>query len=181
MKLNQLIEVKISFEERVKQELLKMVTHFHDYMWNGFDEENDPKFVTQEDYEAIEALADKIEHMIFHIGCPNSVEPMLISICQRKIKHWQAHDNVETKDVTEYRFNSETKEGRTVITKRGFKKGRQLRTKADLSIVANTDGYSHIPREKRIIKGHFRWNNRGYILSRKATDVLALYLQTKFF
>ena len=35
---------------------------------------------------ALEALADKIRHMIFDIGCPNSVKPMLESICKNKIK-----------------------------------------------------------------------------------------------
>jgi len=149
-------------------------------MWNGWEDENDPKFITQEDYEAIEALADKIKHMTLSIGCPNSVEPMLQSICSRKIKYWQAHDNHETKDKTEYRFNTEINRGKTVVIKRGYRKGRQLRTKADLSIIANMDGYYHIPREQRILKGHFRWNNRGYMLSRRATDVLALYLENRF-
>ena len=105
---------------------------------------------------------------------------MLVSICQRKIKYWQAQDNVETKDKTEYVFDPELNKGKTVLRKKGFGKGRQLKSKADLSIVANRDGYYHLPREERIIKGHFRWNNKGYILSRKATDVLSIYMNNKF-
>ncbi len=31
-----------------------------------------------------------------------------------------------------------------------------------------------------ILKGHFRWNNRGYMLSRKATDLLELYYEMNF-
>lgn len=180
MNLGELLDVRSNYKKLVDEKLLQMLTFFHDYMWNGFDDENDPKFLSQEDYEAIEALVGKIEHMTFSIGCPNSVEPMLQSICNRKIKYWQAEDTYETKDTTEYRFDEVLKRGREVVTKRGYGKGRQLRTKADLAIIANTDGHYHVPREKRIIKGHFRWNNRGYILSRKATDLLSLYLQTKF-
>lgn len=39
-----------------------------------------------EERESIKALLNKIEHMVFYIGCTNSVEPMLRSICGRKIK-----------------------------------------------------------------------------------------------
>lgn len=35
---------------------------------------------------ALDALARKIEHMIDSIGSPNSVQPMLESICKNKIK-----------------------------------------------------------------------------------------------
>jgi uncharacterized radical SAM superfamily Fe-S cluster-containing enzyme len=35
---------------------------------------------------ALDALARKIEHMINEIGSPNSVQPMLESICKNKIK-----------------------------------------------------------------------------------------------
>jgi len=34
----------------------------------------------------LESLSKKIEHMILNIGCPNSVRPMLESICKNKIK-----------------------------------------------------------------------------------------------
>ncbi|WP_300571169.1 hypothetical protein [Flavobacterium sp.] len=181
MNLNNLIAVRVNFEERIKQELLEMDCFFQDRMWDGStDNENDPKFISREDFEAIEALSDKIKHMILNIGCPNSVEPMLLSIISRKIKHWQAHDNVETKDVTRYHYNNETKEGKTIIVKKGFKKGRQLKNSNDLDKVYNIDGYYHIPIEKRVISGHFRWNNRGYLLSRLATDLLDEYYETKF-
>lgn len=182
MKLGHFLDIRSNFENILEQQLLEMVCFFHNYMWNGWDDEDDPKFITQEDYEAIEALADKIKHMTLRIGCPNSVAPMLESICTRKIKYWQAHDNIETDDRVEHR---RVEEGdrllKKVITKRGFKKGRQLKTKADLSIVANHDGHYHIPRKQRILKGHFRWNNKGYMLSRRATDVLQIYLNNKFF
>lgn len=180
MNLGELLDVRSNFNKIVEQKLLEMTCFFQEFMWNGFDDEDDPKFLTKEDFEALEALVGKIEHMTLSIGCPNSVAPMLDSICQRKIKYWQAEDNHETEDTTEYRFDEELKRGKTVVTKRGYGKGRQLRTSSDLSIVANIDGYYHLPREKRIHKGHFRWNNRGYLLSRKATDVLELYLNTKF-
>lgn len=180
MNLGQLLDVRSNYNKLVDEKLLEMLTFFQSFMWNGWEDEDDPKFLSKEDYEAIEALVGKIEHMTFSIGCPNSVLPMLRSICNRKIKYWQAGNNHETKDTTEYRFDEVSKRGHKVITKRGYGKGRQLKTKADLAIIANTDGYYHIPREKRIIKGHFRWNNRGYLLSRKATDLLSLYLETKF-
>jgi hypothetical protein len=34
----------------------------------------------------LESLSEKIRHMILYIGCPNSVRPMLESICKNKIK-----------------------------------------------------------------------------------------------
>jgi hypothetical protein len=150
-------------------------------MFDGSQEdENDPSLISDEDYEAIEALVDKVEHMMINIGCPVSVEPMLWSIVSRKVKYWQAEDNIETEDIKKYVFDEETERYKEIVTKKGFKKGKQLKSASDKSIVANIDGYYHIAREKRILKGHFRWNNRGYILSRPATDALRIFLETEF-
>jgi hypothetical protein len=96
------------------------------------------------------------------------------------VKYWQAEDNIETEDIKKYVFDEETERYKEIVTKKGFKKGKQLKSASDKSIVANIDGYYHIAREKRILKGHFRWNNRGYILSRPATDAIRIFLETEF-
>lgn len=160
MNLSELIDFKINLETTFTNKLLEFDCFFQDHLWNGFDEENDPKFITNEDFEAIEALSDKMKHMIFNIGCPNSIEPMLNSIIERKIKHWQNHELFYGGDA------------------KHKQKGYQLKSKDDL----NRARYNHenIKNVDGIIKGHFRWNNRGYILSRRATDLLNDYYQTKF-
>ena len=180
MNLYTLLNTKQNFDKIFKEQLLKMDCFFQEHLWNGFDDEDDPKFISKEDFEAIEALTDKIEHMTCIIGCPISVRPMLESIANRKIKHWQADDNIETKNKTEFRFNKELGYGKEFIIGRAFKKGRQLKSKNDIKKVYKHDGYNHIPIEKRVISGHFRWNNRGYILTRRATDLLLQFLETKF-
>jgi hypothetical protein len=151
MRLHELIYIRVTYETKIKQQLLEFTTFFHDYMWDGFTEDVG-QFVSNEDYEAIEALADKMEHMILNIGCPLSVYDLLVSITQRKIKYWQLN---------------------------GDHKGKQLKNKAD-RVRANNEFYYKSDIGKMVIKGHFRWNNRGYMLSRKATDVLGFYINIKF-
>jgi SUMO ligase MMS21 Smc5/6 complex component len=181
MDLSKLIEIKQNYEKTVEQRLLEMTTYFHQYMWDGSTEnENDPKFLSREDFEGIEALVGKIKHMIFNIGCPLSIEPMLLSIISRKIKHWQANDNVETKDKTRYEFDKKLGRGKTIITSKGFKKGKQLKNNSDLRRVYSNSSYYRDEVQNRVISGHFRWNNRGYILSRVATDALLDYYETNF-
>lgn len=181
MELSKLIDVKQNFEKRIDQKLLEMVCFFQDRMWDGSDaDETDPKFVSREDFEAIEALSDKIKHMIIYIGSPISVEPMLQSIVTRRIKHWQAADNIETTDKTRYEYDEKKGKGRKVITSKGFKKGKQLKNNNDLRRVYESEPYYKNKVQDRVISGHFRWNNRGYILSRLTTDLLGEYLETKF-
>lgn len=165
LNLGELLVIKQTFEKRLDEELLKMDCFFQNYLWDGFSDEKDSKFITPDDFEAIQALTDKIKHMVLYIGCPNSVDPMIISICQRKIKHWQ---------------------GETLfyggMSDKGWVKGKQLRTKDCENIVRKSGRCEDMPRliDSYIITGHFRWNNRGYILSRKATDLLKAYYSIGF-
>lgn len=179
MKLGELIYTRQNIEKLVHTQLLAMDVWFQEHLWDGYSDENDPKFISNEDFEAIQALTDKIEHMTFNIGCGISVEPMLQSVCQRKIKHWQADNNVETKDIIKYSFDKEKRTTHT-IKRMGFRKGKQLKNNDELRRVYTEDGYYHIKPQDRIISGHFRWNNRGYILSRRATDLLAYYCEYEF-
>lgn len=160
MELNifELTEIKQTFEKRVKDELLKMDCFFQNHLWDfstvKFAEH---EFITSEDFEAIQALTDKMKHMICNIGCPNSVLPMLESICSRKIKRWQA----------EALFYGG-------MERKGWIKGKQLRSKDEINIVKKASQYEW--KKDGIIVGHFRWNNRGYILSKCCTDLLQDYI-----
>ncbi len=178
MNFKDLLDTRINYENLVKEKLEEMVLFFLTHV----KENHIDKPITLEDAEAIRALKGKIIHMTFRIGCPNSVEPMLRSIASRKIKYWQAHNNVQErgkpfsiKDV----LNGETYSKK--YYKRGwFGKGKQITSIEDKARVLKTDDYYHLPQNERVLKGHFRWNNRGYTLSRNATDILSLYLETKF-
>jgi len=172
MNLGELISVKANFKTLLESKLLEMTCFFQNYLWDGFSDENDPKFISKEDFEALEALTDKIDHMVNWIGCPCSVSPMIESILTRKLKHWQGSDSVETDDRKEYvRYTDEKGNVKTKpLVIKGHKKGKQLKTRSEKIIVKKSSGYYG---DKGIIlTGHFRWNNRGYILSRKATDLL---------
>lgn len=46
------------------------------------------KFIQGMPTKSIQALADKIEHMVNNIGCPESVKPMLLSIINGNVKAW---------------------------------------------------------------------------------------------
>lgn len=160
MNLSELINFKLTFEKEFETKLLAFDCFFQDHLWNGFDDENDPKFITKEDFEAIEALSNKMNHMMFNIGCPNSIEPMLNSIIERKLKCWQANELFLGGDA-EWK-------------KKGYQiKTRDCRNRA----IKNVERKHH---GNNIIKGHFRWNNRGYILSRRATDLLEDYCSINF-
>lgn len=162
MNIATLIESKVSFEKNFKNELLKMDCFFQDHLWNGYDDENDPKFITNDDFEAIQALTDKISHMVFNIGCPNSVIPMLESICTRKIKRWQA----------ERLFYGD-------MERKGWIKGKQLRSKDEINIAKKASQCEW--GNDGIIVGHFRWNNRGYILSRRCAELLEDYISVFYY
>ena len=118
MELSKLIDVRQNYEKSVKQRLLEFTTFFHSYMWDGCsdDEENNPKYLSNADYEALGALADKMEHMIFNIGCPTSIKGMLNSIVERKIKHWQAYGCVESENSARYEYDKTLGKGRIIIT-----------------------------------------------------------------
>lgn len=180
MNLGELIQVKQDYTKMIDAKLLEMVCFFQENCWDGYSDENDPKFITNEDFEAIEALSDKINHMIFNIGCPVSVEPMIQSIISRKLKHWQGSDSVETDDRKDYvRYVGEDgiTKAKLVITK-GHRKGKQLKTRSEKIIVKKSRSY--YGNKGIILTGHFRWNNRGYILSRRATDLLDTFYVNNF-
>ena len=174
MNFKDLLDTRINYENLVKEKLEEMVLFFLAHV----KENHIDKPITLEDAEAIRALKGKIMHMTFRIGCPNSVEPMLRSIASRKIKYWQAHNNVEKREeVSVYNAEGCYVKQRTVWW---FGKGKQLKSIEEKARVLKTDDYYHLPQNERVLKGHFRWNNRGYTLSRNATDILSLYLETKF-
>lgn len=180
MKLGTLINVKANYNALLDARLLEMVCFFQDNMWDGYSDENDPKFISKDDFDAIEALSRKISHMVYNIGCPCSVEPMIQSIITRKLKHWQGSDSIETDD-RKYHVPVVGADGltraKTIITK-GHRKGKQLKTRSEKIIVKKSAGYYG---DKGIIlSGHFRWNNRGYILSRRATDLLESFYLNNF-
>lgn len=152
MELNDMIQFKAHFDKHLDAKLLEMDHFFTNYMWDGYTEDIG-QFVSDEDFEAIQALTDKIKHMIINIGCPLSVGEMLVSICDRKIKYWQID---------------------------GDNKGKQLKNKAD-RVRASNEWYYESDKGKMVVKGHFRWNNRGYMLSRVATDVLRAYITNNGF
>jgi hypothetical protein len=162
MKLGEIIYTRQNIEKLVHTQLLAMDVWFQNHLWDGYSDEDDPKFISNEDFEAIQALTDKIKHMTLNIGCGISVEPMLQSICERKIKHWQG----------EPLFYGG-------MDKKGWIKGKQLKTKDNINLVKKC-GSNEGTNWKYIISGHFRWNNRGYILSRRATDLLNYYYEHIF-
>lgn len=143
-----LIRFRVNYDDAMEQKLLEMDVFFQNHMWDGWSEDHG-QFVSDEDFEAIQALTDKIKHMVYNIGCPGSVPEMLRSISQRKIKYWQAE---------------------------GDDKGKQLKRKQDRIKARSLEYYSKY-RKRMVIKGHFRWNHRAYTLSRVATDLLAEYLE----
>lgn len=180
MNLGELLDVKINYDKLMGAKLLEMVCFFQNNMWDGFSDEDDPKFISKDDFDAIEALADKINHMTFNIGCPNSVAPMLESIITRKLKGWQAENTIETNDRT-YHVPIVGEDGITRAKKlvtRGHCKGKQIKSSGEKYIVLKSVGY--YGDKGKILRGHFRWNNRGYILSRRATDLLQDFYLNNF-
>lgn len=157
--ISELIDIKQNFEKLLDEKLLEFVCYFQEHMWDGYSDENDPKFISKEDFDAIEALSGKMFHMIINIGCPSSIPGMLESICNRKIKHWVG-------DQCFYGGDAFFRE-----------KGVQIKSK-NIHCRVMKDRRSH--NDKNIISGHFRWNNRGYILSRRATELLEDYYNCLF-
>lgn len=161
--LGELITIKTTFEKRLDEELLKMECFFQDHLWDGYSNESDPEFIVAEDFEAMQALTDKIKHMVLNIGCPNSVRPMIASICQRKIKRWQSRDLFLGG-----------------MGNKGWVMGKQLKNKNEIDIVNKAGRYEN-NNNSYVITGHFRWNYKGYVLSRRATSLLSAYYSGSFF
>ncbi len=170
--LSELIDIRQNFNASIAQKLLEFDVFFQNHMWDGYSDEDDPRFISPEDYEAIQALSDKMEAMIIYIGSPSSIPNMLQSIADRKIKYWQHSTDTIADEVKGYMFNEETKKGKVKVIRRAFEKGRQLKNKNDINRVLNHQG--------EVIKGHFRWNRRGYLLSRTTTDLLQEYINSHF-
>lgn len=158
MKIGNLIDMRQNFEKILKSELLTMDVYFQNYLWDGFSDPEDSKFITPDDFDAIQALTDKIEHICINIGSPCSVKPMLESIISRKIKHWSGY-TLFLGDST-------------------IKKGMQLKTKNQRNMCKKATEYEY--QKSGIVSGHFRWNNRGYMLSRRATNLLEIYYLENF-
>lgn len=153
-----LLSIRQNYEKLVKEKLLHFCCFFHSYMWDGSDvNPHDPKFLSDEDYAIIEILSDKMFHMILNIGSPMSVFDLLTSISERKIKHWQTNELFYGGDA------------------KWKQKGYQLKTKDELNRSRRNNEYV---KDVPYISGHFRWNNRGYVLSRVATDAIKDYLLT---
>jgi hypothetical protein len=99
-----------------------------------------------DDLDMMTALAGKIEHMCFRIGCPSSVKPMIKSIIGGRVKMWAT--------------------GKNDHTGKGFDaKGSQLH-KLNTGRVHRTMG------KDEYMQGHFRWNERGYMVTRADRDFL---------
>lgn len=180
MNIGELIEVKANYNKLLDQKLLEMVCFFQENLWDGYSDENDPKFISKDDFDALEALTDKISHMVYNIGCPSSVFPMIESIITRKLKHWQASDTIETDDRTYHAMVivDGKKKAKKFVTK-GHRKGKQLKTRSEKIIVLKSTCWMHQTKGS-ILTGHFRWNNRGYILSYRATDLLEIFYLNNF-
>lgn len=174
MRLGNLLDTKTNFEKILERNLAVFIMYFQKH----HEGKSYPITITEEDMEAINALCAKIKHMSLNIGCPNSVRPMLQSIVKRQIKHWQAGFNVETPDRKRHTYNDK---GLSVTTiKKGFRMGKQLKNRDELRRVYNAIPYYKNEVQKRVIGGHFRWNWRGYVLSRRATDLLGEFLESEF-
>lgn len=98
--------------------------------------------------EMINALADKINHMCNNIGCPSSVKPMLLSICERKIKKWAKGDD----------------------------RGKQLHGFPTWYIDRHYQIKNNREPEKNgkhdIDVGHFRWNWKSYMIDRDDAEYI---------
>ena len=101
--------------------------------------------------EPIKALADKIEHMTFHIGSPSSVVPMLKSICSRKVKRWYRDPH-----KLWYKDNK----GQT-----------QLALRLQVPSWMSNKTAKALSRFD-FLQGHSRWNYRAYMLTREHTDYI---------
>lgn len=96
--------------------------------------------------ETMVALADKIEHMCLRIGCPSSVKPMLNSIINGKIKMWASGLGY----------------GKL------YEKGNQIHG-------LNTGRIHRTWKKEDYEQGHFRWNHKGYMVTREDRDFLKLF------
>ena len=56
MKIGQLIDIRQNFDTSIKNELLRMDVFFQNHLWDGF--------ISNDDFEAIQALIDKIKKMV---------------------------------------------------------------------------------------------------------------------
>tara|TARA_R110000796_G_scaffold11198_1_gene37333 strand:- start:1571 stop:2257 length:687 start_codon:yes stop_codon:yes gene_type:complete len=109
------------------------------------------------DLLAITALRDKMEHMCFYIGSPASLPDMLKSIINGKIKFW-SEGRSKIDHGTQLRGQHVAQ-----MTRQNGEFKYNNRTADDYSMTMTNCGY---------LKGHFRWNYTGYMLSREARDYI---------
>ena len=106
---------------------------------------------------AIQALADKIDHMCRVIGSPSSVKPMLQSIIKGKIKIW-ATGGGNTDAGTKLK-------GRIHIAELDRKHSDLKYTLKDgITEATKESDYKYTVVRKHYVKGHFRWNFQAYTL-----------------
>ena len=109
----------------------------------------------------ISSLADKMEHMIFHIGSPSSISGMLQSIIKGNIKRWADGS----------KFNGK------------YDKGAQLR--GDYNQIVRECSVSKWKLNKEggfsdetvivdlgFVQGHFRWDFTAYTVDRATRDYI---------
>ena len=156
MNLGELLQTRQEFDKLMKQKTLEMDVWFQNYLWDGYSDENDPHFISTKDFEAIQALSDKMLWMATIIGCPTSIAPMLESIISRKVKHWINHNTY---------YND-------------YKRGKKLNTKDEINRAKKQGEFAW--QNDMVVKGHFRWNWKTYMLSRRATDLLEEWYSENF-
>jgi hypothetical protein len=120
----------------------------------------------------ITALVEKINHMMFDIGCPVSVKPMLQAIANRKIKKWfpSGVDNYNGKQ-TLYKVHPKTHIAQAArIAKADVPK------KLEHLVGDSKREFSNAPKQGYHV-GHFRWNWEAYMLDRQTTDYIKEYFK----
>ena len=111
------------------------------------------------------ALADKLEHMIFYIGSPSSLDGFLNSIAEGKVKRWSTGANYHNGDIKDPRTQGAQLKGMSLqhIT----------RLCSEVSYKKNENGTDKtIITDLGYIQGHFRWDWRGYTLDRETRDYI---------
>ena len=111
--------------------------------------------------DELNALAEKIQHMCFNIGCPSSVMPMLQSIANGKIKHWVGRGS------DAWLHDDRLSHGKKVSQRNVHELWRKV---GKTKYCNETNQMVYV--ERNIDKGHFRWNWTAYILDYETRDYI---------
>ena len=138
--------VEFNKEKNLKEELLKMDCFFQEYLddMGSADRPKGFEYISDEDFEALQALSDKILHMTCNIGCPNSVLPMIESIVSRKVKSWLL-SNIDYGNDKDVRYTIDGKRQERMR----YVKGKQLRTHSDFAIAKKINQLAFIEMKMR--------------------------------